>query len=251
MLKASKYLFFAVILFVSCKKDPPSIDQEEAKGNVSLNFTNVAGSQVLALNTATYVNQNQDTFSVSLFRYYVSNIKFFRDDGFIYSEPESYHLLDAADSNSCKFTIENIPVGNYIGMELVIGVDSLRNCAGAQSGALDPARDMFWDWSQGYIFAKLEGQCNTIPLGNFFMHVGGFTGPYNSIVKAYPAFGNKVLTVEESHGSKMYLKTDLMEWFRNPQTISLGAYANVASGKKSKEISSNYSDMFSISAITH
>ena len=37
-----------------------------------------------------------------------------------------------------------------------LGVDSLRNVTGVQTGALDPAMDMYWTWNTGYVMAKLE-----------------------------------------------------------------------------------------------
>ncbi|MBS4042364.1 MAG: hypothetical protein KGZ59_00925, partial [Chitinophagaceae bacterium] len=38
-----------------------------------------------------------------------------------------------------------------------IGVDSILNTTGIQTGILDPALGMFWTWRTGYIMAKLHG----------------------------------------------------------------------------------------------
>lgn len=248
-------LFFLVLTIIfGCKKDPKTTRDTlhdngfEVTNSVDINITNVAGSALLALNTQTYTNLNQDTFSVSLFKYYISNIKLFRLDGYIYSEVESYHLINQDDTNSCKLTLKNVPLGDYTGMEFIIGVDSLRNCDGAQTGALDPLNDMFWGWSQGYIFAKMEGMQNGAA-GPFFQHVGGFSGPYNAIVKSTPSFGSNMIQVTAERIPKLYMKADLLEWFKTPSVINLAAYSNVTMGKKSAEMASNYSDMFSVAAI--
>lgn len=240
---------FLTLLLWSCKKDPKITEDPVITGSVDFNVTNVVGSVPLALSTQTYVNENLDTFNVNLFKYYISNIKLFRIDGYVYSETESYHLLNQNDTNSCKFRLQNIPTGEYIGMQFIIGVDSLRNCSGAQSGALDIINDMFWDWSQGYIFAKLEGTSNQAVGGSFLHHVGGFTGLYNAIVKANPTFSSAILKVSEENPSKIYMKADVLEWFKNPTTIDLASYSGVGGGKKSAEIATNYSDMFSVAAI--
>jgi hypothetical protein len=43
------------------------------------------------------------------------------------------------------------------GIRFLLGVDSARNVSGIQTGALDPARGMFWTWNSGYVMAKIEG----------------------------------------------------------------------------------------------
>src|SRR5688572_26051549 len=152
MQKTIGILFLLLVLLGSCKKDPkPTV--EEANGTVNnvplsnsveINITNMAGNQVLAINTGTYINQNSDTFYLTTYRYYISNIKLKREDGFVYTEPESYRIIEGNDSSSCKFSLQNVPLGNYNSIEFIIGVDSARNCNGAQTGALDPLADMYW-----------------------------------------------------------------------------------------------------------
>lgn len=248
-MQKSILIILSVCLIWGCKKDPKTVVDEHTHttNSIDFNITNVAGNVPLALNTQTYINANQDTFSVSMFRYYISNIKLFRLDGFIFVEPESYRLMLQEDTSTCKFTIKDVPLGDYIGMEFVIGVDSLRNCDGAQTGALDPVNDMYWGWSQGYIFAKMEGVQNGV--GSFFQHIGGFSGAYKAIVKSTPAFNSSTIHVDAHKVSKVYMKADLLEWFKDPATIDLSAYTNVTMGKKSAEIAANYSDMFSIASI--
>ncbi|WP_316930094.1 MbnP family protein, partial [Hymenobacter sp. IS2118] len=42
--------------------------------------------------------------------------------------------------------LKDIPVGDYQSVSFTVGVDSARNVAGAQTGALDPNNGMFWTW---------------------------------------------------------------------------------------------------------
>ncbi len=248
-MQKSVFLVFTLLVFLSCKKDP-EIKQPEivVTNDVDVNVTNVVGAMPLALNTQTYINANQDTFTVSLFKYYISNIRLYRQDGFIFEEAESYHLVSEDDSISRNFRIKNVPVGNYTGIEFIIGVDSLRNCSGAQSGALDPLNDMFWDWSQGYIFAKLQGTYSYNNL-SYTHHVGGFIGQWSAIVRSNPTLGSNTLVVGTAHSPKILMKADVLEWFVNPTVIDLQGYASLAIGKKSHEVAENYADMFSVSSI--
>lgn len=248
-------VIFSLVVLWSCKKDPQPVNPQTQTPDIvqtnSVNFklSNVVGTMPLTLTTQTYTNLNQDTFTVDLFRYYISNIKLKRDDGFEFVEPDSYRLVTQSDSASLNFTINNVPLGNYISMEFIIGVDSARNCSGAQTGALDALNDMFWDWAQGYIFAKLQGSCSSATGGAYIHHIGGFSGQWSAIVKSTPSFGTNLIQVSSVHVPKVHMQADVLEWFKSPTTIDLASYSAVSMGKKAHEIAVNYSDMFSITAI--
>lgn len=253
-----KYLFYiGLIYFFSCKKDVDlNIDDtkkpvEIAKtAQVSFNITNVVGSKLLALGTQTYVNENSDTFKVNTYKYYISNIKLIRNDGYIFSEPESYRLIDQSDTTTtCKFTITNVPLGVYTSVKFIIGVDSLRNVSGAQTGVLDPLHDMFWSWSQGYIFAKLEGTSPQANGGQISYHIGGFFGQYNCIKTVSPSFDSKVLQVEQGKNPVVFLKSNVLEWFTNPNHIDLQTFFAASGGPQALQIAENYERMFSVPEI--
>ncbi len=252
-------IVFVLFMFTfwSCKKDSKNSSSTSngtpvvQTNSVNFKISNVVGSMPLALSTQTYINQNQDTFTVNIFRYYISNIKLKRDDGYQFIEPNSYRLVSQNDSQSQSFTIQNIPLGNYISMEFIIGVDSARNCSGAQTGVLDPINDMFWDWSQGYIFAKLRGTSNSVPGGSYFNDIGGFSGQWNAIVKSYPSFGSNMIQIASNRAPKVFMKADVLEWFKNPQIIDLASYYAVTTGKKAHEIAGNYANMFSVTSIAN
>lgn len=264
------FCFLSLVLILwSCKKDPATqvagaITQGTLTQNdVKVNVTNVADHLVLQLSPpgpynssmTTYVNLHGDTFSVSKFKYFVSNIKLRRPDGGYFVEPESYHLVDAADSNgTCKFVLKNVPIGNYISMEFLIGVDSARNTSGAQTGALSQDDDMYWSWNQGYIFFKMEGYSNSAPaaaFNNLEYHVGGFVPPFSNIRKVSLPFTQNALIVDLDHVSKLYLKANIQELFRNPDTVNVATMPIVTTASAARLLSTNYSDMFSVAAVVH
>ena len=124
----------------SCKKD----ETPAKEGTIKMEFFNVAGSEKLALNDKWYKNQNGDSFTVTKFNYYISNIRFNTTSGGSYAETESYHLVEQSAPASQSFDISKVPAGTYNSVTFTIGVDSLRNVSGVQSGDLDPAKGMFW-----------------------------------------------------------------------------------------------------------
>lgn len=243
----------STVILSSCKKDPPKDDTDATikYGSVKFEFENVVGDSALILNVKNYLNANGDTFNVSMFKYYISNIKLMSAGG-TFTEPESYHLLDQSVTGSLKFTINNVPVGNYTGISFMIGVDSTRNVSGAQTGALSQANGMFWSWSSGYIMAKFEGYSpqSGASANNLIFHTGGFSGANSVLRTVSPSFGSATANVTESTMPEIHIVADLAEWFKIPSTINFATTHTIHSaGANAKMIADNYADMFTVEYI--
>ena len=152
---------------------------------LSLSFTHYVGNRPLSLDKGTYINKLGQTYSITMLKYYISNIKLRAKDGRVYEDKDGYYIINAADSSSLNVILSNIPIDWYDTLSFVIGVDSLHNCSGAQKGALDPANGMFWAWNTGYIFLKMEGSspASNSPGHIFEYHIGGYKEPSNCIRK--------------------------------------------------------------------
>jgi hypothetical protein len=239
-------------IFNSCKKDDPVIVPEH-KGNVAVEFQNYVGSQPLNMSAAgyPYVNANNDAFKVSMYKYYVSNIKFINSNGTEYAEPESYHLINAGLPSSLSFNISNVPAGTYTAVKVLLGVDSTRNVSGAQTGALDPMYGMFWAWSSGYIMAKVEGVSpqSSTPDGKFSFHLGGFSGQYsvlNEVTIALP----QNLVIGDNTTSTVTFKSDVLKWFEAPNLIKFNELNQVGgAGVDAFNLAKNYSHSLSVSHV--
>lgn len=146
--------------------------------------------QVVPLFEASTLKLEQDyplpgnnKISFETLRFYFSGLAFYRDGIQVFSEENSYHLMDLSDENSMHAGIQ-LPEGliyNSIGFN--IGVDSIMNTSGAQSGDLDPVHGMYWAWQSGYINFKLEGTSNlcTTRKNRFQFHLGGYLPPNNAM----------------------------------------------------------------------
>lgn len=212
----------------------------------------MVGSNALVLNTQDYLNANGDTFKVSMFKYYISNVVLTKSDNSTYTIPNSYYLVSHTGTANPVVSIGGVPNGTYKAITFLIGVDSARNVSGVQSGALDPVNGMFWSWSSGYIMAKMEG---TSPQsGNatkaLKFHIGGFSGVNNSLRTVSPSFGTNVATINGEHGSSIHFKADLSEWFKTPNVINFAtAHTIHMPGSMAKMMADNYADMFSLDHI--
>lgn len=246
-------LLLAVCCLAACRKQPdpqpPVADMPVAAGPVNIDITHAAGSQPLELNNRWYVTANGDSLKVSIYKYFISNVKLERADGSVWAAPDSYFLIDESKPASKKLRIEQVPTGNYTGIQFIVGVDSARNVSGAQTGALDAGSGMFWSWNTGYIMAMLEGVSpqagtNNAP-GAVIFHCGGFTGRTRSI-RSFDFHFPENIIVSGSTNPTVHLRNDMLEWFTTPWTINFATKAIATEPQKTVEIADNYSDMFTL-----
>jgi hypothetical protein len=99
----------ATLALSSCKKDNNTSDIDPSrKGDIGLHFDNRAGAQDLVLNTQTYQNALGQDVNLSMFKYYISNIKLINKDGstFAYPKDQSYFLVNEADANTQEIELD-------------------------------------------------------------------------------------------------------------------------------------------------
>jgi hypothetical protein len=248
---------FLILGFLSCKKDDTSPEPEpepvKTAGTIRIEFNNMVGDSALVYNKK-YLNPRGDTFSVTKFNYYISNISVTMEDNTVFTEPESYHVIKHS-ATAPTLLLQNVPAGAYKSIKFTVGVDSARNCSGAQTGGLDPAgaaSDMYWSWNTGYIFLKLEGTSRRSASNEFVYHIGGFGGT-NKTQRAFNiSFGTGRANVSVSATPKIVLKTDVNEILKSPATIDFAAMPAVMNaGPNAKMMADNYSDMISIKSIVN
>ncbi len=240
-------LFTSVSLFTACKKDPET--EAITTGQVNLEFEHLVGNEALVLNPQQYTNANGDQFQITTFKYYISNIVLTKADGTTYKQPESYYLVDEDRPDSKLITLKDVPGGEYTGLTFTVGVDSVRNVSGAQTGALDPAQGMFWSWNTGYIFMKLEGYSPQSEKGGLTFHIGGFKTPNNTIRTLSPNLNGSKMLVAAGKAPQVHLKVDVLEMFQTPQIIKFADLSTSMGGPASVTVADNYRDMFRVDHI--
>jgi hypothetical protein len=223
--------------------------------NLSINFTPVVDTIKLSFDS-TYSNFWGERYSVSAFKFYVCKFDLINTDSnrVYHINPDKYFLIDAADSTTWSVKLASLPF-RYNRVSFLIGVDSIRNVSGAQTGALDPAKGMFWTWSSGYIMAKLEGYSPVSSLTNnkIEYHIGGFQGTENVLrtpTLLFP-FGqySEIVTGKKS---TIFINANINAWFYNPHELRIKDNpACTTPGLMAKDISENYSKMFVVTAIVN
>jgi hypothetical protein len=254
MKKSLIYGFVALctMFFASCDKNEITDPNGNTilPGTLSVEFVNKVDNQDLDITGNTnYINSLGEEFSVNVFKYYITNIRLIKPDSSRYYLPETYWLVDAEKPLSFLNKLNNVAAGKYIGMEFMIGVDSATLAKGVQGGALDPSNGMVWSWTTGYIFVKMEGRCPTAGTDSLFQyHISGYHDydGTNSLRWSTVYFNGQTIDVNKSLNTKIQIKTDVQEFFKNPSDLSISDMPVVTSpGHLPPIIADNYKDMFS------
>ncbi|MDI3322395.1 MbnP family protein [Pinibacter soli] len=250
-----------VLLFASCQPELSSNDVSNGDSTqlptykFVLSFKGKVDNADLAFNQ-TYQNTFGEPYTLTTFKYYIGDIQLLNtSSGKVYNvSNKTFYLVDASDSASSNITLK-APVGTYDAINFTIGVDSIYNVSGAQSGDLDPAKGMFWTWNTGYIMAKMEGASplSDLPNNRIQFHIGGFkTGEsvVRNISLALP--DGRTLAISSQGDSKVVINADANKWFYNPHDIRIADTAVcMTPGVLATSIADNYAKMFSVVSVTN
>ena len=235
------------MLFLNFSEAPSN---KAKMGIIRIVFKNTVSGIPLMLDSAKYKNIFGESFTVTKFKYYVSNISL---ENKLDKQPEkeSYHLVDARDSSSLGFSF-TVAEGKYSDLLFLLGVDSIRNCSGAQTGALDPMNDMFWTWNSGYVMAKLEGEApSSNAMHRMEYHIGGYKAK-EDVVQKIALHAATPIVVTGGKETIITIETDISKWWQTIDKISIAEDPVCTTpGSLAKRISANYSNMFSLQSISN
>ncbi len=214
--------------------------------SLHIRFEHYAGDSVLVLDKKQYTNALQQPLTISMFKYYISNIKLESADGSV-TNVDDYFLVNEDIPESKDIILSKLPKGLYKSISFILGVDSLHNCSGAQTGALDPVNGMFWAWNTGYIFIKLEGiaAASKSPGHIFEYHIGGYRAPTNAIRQIRLSLGKNGLSVG-GDTAELKIKVDALQLLKEPVSIDFAKLSSVTDAHNATMVADNYIDMFSI-----
>jgi hypothetical protein len=199
-------------------------NKQKTTGELEIEFEHVWGMDETAFSLDTdYIHpMNSEALNFSTFKYYVSNIILTKEDGTQWKDSNSYYLIDLSKPSSLSLALSNVPVGTYKSMTYTLGVDSLRNVSGVQTGALSTANGMFWNWNSGYIMLKAEGTSPASSTGSFAYHLGGFSGQYNIVTNKTVVFDTEKLEINKDHACSIHMSANPAKLF-HADAIANGA----------------------------
>lgn len=245
-------LALTTTLVTGCKKDSDPFTPQS--GAFAVELENAVGTLPLNLSTDTYTTAAGDRFTVSTFKYFLSNFTLTKADGSTYVVPSSYFLVNQANGDSQHLDLKDVPAGDYTGLTFTVGVDSARTKAGNFTGALAADPGMFWDWSKEFKNVVLEGTSLQSPTGGLVFHIAGFkvsNGANNTIRTVSPAFpANTKLLVRADHTPEIHMHVDVLGMFGAPNPVRFATTYNTMGGPASARVANNLAaGMFAIEHI--
>jgi hypothetical protein len=251
LLKRSPGIAFLLGMGIICLLATSSFSADESykssqTGTLKIIFINTANGKPVVLRDSLYSNYFGEQYSVSKLKYYISNITMTANNSS--KNMGGYYLMNAAsEDNSFEFPLQP---GNYSDLGFLLGVDSLRNCSGAQTGALDPMNDMFWTWNTGYVMFKIEGTspASTSDLQRIEHHVGGYKGANNVATKINFNFtGPALLEIKANSTTEMIIETNLDNYWHGNSSIKISELpVCTTTGELARKIASNFKTLFSV-----
>lgn len=174
-MKKNIYLYLLLLscffFSFSCKKKENPIN---SYAKLRIHFIHKSNDSIIQPDQVIYSNFAGNAYSVSMLKYYVSNLRMETQAGDS-SRVGGIWLVDARRPDMVTYEIDSIPRDKVFDrLSFMLGVPYERNHTGAQDGYLDPAYGMIWTWSTGYIFLKHEGKFKDNQGKNqqFMMHLG-------------------------------------------------------------------------------
>lgn len=243
------------LVLTACKKDkdkdetPKPANTEEELGLV---FKYVAGEDVVDF-TSAYTANNGQKYTLSMIRFYMSNIRLIKSDGSEYPLIGQYQLIDASKSH---FHLGDVPVGDYKGLKFNVGIDSLTNhmdptvYASTNPLAMQTP-NMHWSWNSGYIFTMVEGSCDTtagntdvLTLGQYshsmFYHIG------MDMLLREVDLSNSPFSVVSGSEKHLNIRTDMNQFLSGVDLKTENQTHTMGKMMLAKKVADNTKTMFTI-----
>jgi len=227
---------------------------QEKFGKLKVFFVLTANQKKLVLRDSFYINHFNETYSISKLKYYVTSFNL--EGSTVKMNHEKYFLVNASNQENA-ILFENIPTNSYSTLSFCVGVDSMDNCTGAQSGSLDPINDMFWTWNSGYVYFKLEGNStsSTADMNRIEYHIGGYKNEniakrkINVNMRSVDTLLSP-LKIMPNKTTEVFIELNLDNLWRYPSHLKISETPIcVSPGEKAMLIADNFESLFSIKNI--
>lgn len=163
--KTLAFLLLSLFTLSSCKEKDPVEDTTPTLTNGTVHVSLKAMWDGIPYSQSSIVSDSYgNRLRIENFTTYISNLKLIKADNSMI-DLNDYHLAHFYEENEFNFTV---PKGDYIGLTFLIGVPAEVNTnvdpaqyPGTHPLSVQGSQGMFWNWSTGYIFSKLEGRMDS------------------------------------------------------------------------------------------
>ncbi len=233
-------------LMLSCA-DEESTQSNIAPGpRLSIEINHVFDGAPLALGTD-YETADGVAVQINKVRYWISNVQLNRADGTKHAVPASYYLLEQTqDKLRNEIVVGGIPVGEYTGLTLAIGVDEGHNhSTDLFEGELSTALNMDWGWNSGFIFFKIEGDYeDNGSMAPFIAHVGNDV-LYREVTMTF----DTPISIDEERDGSVQVTADVQRIFDGWDVVAVPDIIGGAVDSPAGNVATNYAQWFSLQSV--
>ena len=152
----------ASVAVSACKKnesDPAPIIPTQT---LVLRMTPKIGADTLDF-ASTHITANNERYTLSSFRYYMSNISLIKNNG---TEEALTGKVFLINPNTSDYSLGNVPAGTYNTIKFSVGLNNELNHGDPTKYPVSnplaiQSPGIHWSWNSGYIFMMMEGTCDT------------------------------------------------------------------------------------------
>ncbi|CAI8167239.1 MAG: Uncharacterised protein [Polaribacter sp. SA4-10] len=198
---------------------------EELTTQVSIKFLhnwNDTPILIRDLNTIKFTNANGELLSIERIRYIVSNVVLINNENEIY-ELSKYQLIDFGD-NEVIINADEVPLGSYK-LSFIFGFTDRDNTDGIYQDLNSNSFNVPRMLGGGYHFMQFDGKYlneNNQETGfNYHMIRAVNVSGTNNQVFQDTSFKVDLGVISIANNDEIKIKTDLSEWFKNPNTWDL------------------------------
>lgn len=221
--------------------------QHHVRNTVQIAFHPRYENAPLRFDTTQYGTAAGPRVTVSMLKFYVSDIALNTLDGDTLRIPGHY-LVDCTDDErmSIAASVPEEAFGLYAGLSFRIGVDSVVNELGPSEGDLDPINGMYWTWSTGYIFCKLEGtvEHGDAPKRVYEIHIGGYKAPFNNVMQVNGAMTHPVDAALPS--ARIDIDVNIDTFFNAGVPFNIVARPSVTDARQATDVAPRIPEMFRV-----
>jgi hypothetical protein len=244
------YVFLTFISFSSCADEKDCCVNIEPV-NVTFEFTqNWDGIPVSSsdFNDFKFTTQNGESISINRLRYVLSNIS-------VGSTIKNYHLINIGENTGSEIIFEQISQGSNV-LKFTFGFADADNIDGIYQDLNSVSFNVPGMLGGGYHFMQFDGKYKDINNldANFNYHAiraVDRTDPANLIFQD-TSFEVNFGTIEIANNTRIEIKMNIAEWFKNPNTWNLNELNTVLmpNFEAQKKMSDNGKNVFYLGEVT-
>lgn len=280
--KKMAFIALTILLITSCTDDETT-NVSENKVDAYIQFDHIFGEDDFELNHSFDSGTSVGDVKISNLQYIITDITLHGSDGtadYTATTQESFHIVDAACSQTAYKYLTNVPDGTYDGVTFRYGVNEeiYEEGADAQGSMLETATDagLFWGWTAGYKFLSYEGTYGTegsifkvhngshgssttehdATEGDETVHVATETHAKiadtridNSKLITIDFSSDGVILVSDETSPKIHLAVDVKNILNSTNVIDISEGDIIIDAHKSPLVSENISTLFSVNHI--